>query len=118
MNPADKITALEEKRGALESQLVTGMDKDREIAIRQQIIAVDGQITMWGGHVRRPEEVPFTWENFKLNTWNRLPDAIYCAGCVGGATWMVTHNKQYGFAAGFSAFVMTAVSPSSGRRDW
>ena len=47
MNPAEKITALEEERGALESQLVTGMDKDREIAIRQQIASVDGQITGW-----------------------------------------------------------------------
>ena len=115
MNPADEIKALKEKRDALESQLVVGMDKDREVVIHQRIFGIDGQITMWGGHVRRPEEVPFTWENFKLNTWNRLPDAMG-AGCVGGATWMVTHNKQYGFAAGFSAFVMTAVSRSSGHQ--
>ena len=47
MNPANKITALEEKRDALESQLVTGMDKDREIAIRQQIVAIGQEITAY-----------------------------------------------------------------------
>ena len=52
MNPADKITALEEKRGALESQLlVVGISEQKEHDIHQRIIAIDGQITMWGGRL-------------------------------------------------------------------
>ena len=45
MNPAEKITALEMKRDALESQLVVGMDKDREVAIRHQIASIGQEIT-------------------------------------------------------------------------
>ena len=44
MNPADKITALEEERGALKSQLVVGISEAERIAIHQRIIAIDQQI--------------------------------------------------------------------------
>ena len=41
MNPADEIKALKEKRDALESQLVVGMDKEERHDINQRIIAID-----------------------------------------------------------------------------
>ena len=56
MDPAKKIAELEAKRDALEKQLVPGIDKDREIAIRQQIIAVDNQITTFAGKLSPPED--------------------------------------------------------------
>ena len=47
MNPADEIKALKEKRDALESQLVVGTSEAREIAIRNQIVAIGQEITGW-----------------------------------------------------------------------
>ena len=48
MDPVKKIESLEAKREALEKQLlVPGIDKDEKLDIRQQIIAIDTQITEW-----------------------------------------------------------------------
>ena len=72
MNPADKITALEEKRGALESQLlVVGISEAREVAIRQQIFGIDGQITVFASKLQvqvAPDERP---------VWRRELDQMY-----------------------------------------
>ena len=56
MNPAEKIMALEEKRGALESQLVVGISEVERIAIHQRIIAIDSQITELWKHVPTPAQ--------------------------------------------------------------
>ena len=40
MNPAEKITELEMKRDALESQLVVGISEQKEHDIHQRIIVV------------------------------------------------------------------------------
>ena len=82
MNPADKITALEEKRDALESQLVTGMDKEERIAIRNQIVAIGQEIT---GYVTKlpvqagpPIILPFFGYEFDRN----YIGLIEIGGCV------------------------------------
>ncbi len=55
MDPVKKIEALEAKRDALEAALAApGIDKDREIAIRNQVTSIGAEITMWVSKLPSP----------------------------------------------------------------
>jgi hypothetical protein len=104
MDPVRDIKELKQEREELKQQLKQkGISEAKEIAIRNQITALDQQLTQVWCSVRRPDEVPFTWLNFKKNAWDALPNFVGSAG-VGGVAYAMTLNKRYGVGAACATY--------------
>ena len=81
---AKKIEILEAKRDALEKLLVPEMDKEEKHDIRQQIIAIGNEITLWIGLFPRPVDptqavllqmLPMLASALTKNPWDSLSES-------------------------------------------
>ena len=97
MNPDEEIKALKEKRGALESQLVVGISEQKELAVRQQIVATTNEITALYGRLPPPPDERF----FLRRGWDKMVDDPFVTGTgvvstYGTGTWLLA--RQYTMA--------------------
>ena len=112
MNPAEKIDALEKKRDTLESQLVSGISEQKEIAIRQQIFGIDQKISAHKNMEVAVMQDPWALRNMSASIFF----SAFMSALGFGAATMFQLSKEGRFFSTMGGMVVGLFWGENGRR--